>query len=231
MSDRVLLLPGADTPSAAWSPVLVDGLRAAGYGVLRHDHRPDPTTLHDLVVDVAASLDEVGASAVHVIGSSMGAMVAQLLAIDHPEAVRTLTLLIATATPGDPPPTDAYLAAAADLAFSDHADDPAAWARLLAGTRYPITTSLAPFGLPTTHAGAVDATPAWVDRLGAVSHPTLIVNGTADPLFTLPHGERLAEALPNAQLLLVDGLGHELPDELFADVLPDMLSHLRLSPA
>lgn len=230
MTAPVLLLPGADTTAAEWSSVLLDGLRSGGYQPVLHDHPLDPATLHDLVGPALAALDQIGATSAHVVASSMGAMVAQLLALDHGERVRSLTLLITTATPGDPPPTPAYLAAAADLAFSDDAADPAAWARLLRGTRYPpAPTPAAPPGAAvavSSHARAVEATPPWHDRLGAITAPTLVIHGSADPLFPPAHARYLAGAVPAATLRVLADLGHEVPDELFVEVLPLVLTHL-----
>jgi pimeloyl-ACP methyl ester carboxylesterase len=223
-----LLINGADTPSSAWPATMLDGLLAAGRRVIRFDHagvgrspaRAPVDDLHALVEDAVAVLDAAGAGPAHIVGSSLGAMVAQLLALDHPTRVSGLTLLITTATPGEPPPLASYLDAAGELAFSDAADDPVAWARLLAGTRYPFdAAAVAPFpAVDAGHRGAAAATPPWHHRLGGLAVPTTVIGGRADPIFPPPHSERLAALIPDARLVMVDGLGHEVPAALFTDL-------------
>jgi pimeloyl-ACP methyl ester carboxylesterase len=76
------------------------------------------------------------------------------------------------------------------------------------------------------HGAAVGASPSRLDRLGGIGVPTLVVHGTADPVFSVEHAVALAEGIPDAELWLVEDLGHELPDGLVLDLVPRLTAHL-----
>ena len=76
------------------------------------------------------------------------------------------------------------------------------------------------------HGAAVGASPSRLDRLGGIGVPTLVVHGTADPVFSVEHAVALADGIPEAELWLVEDLGHELPDGLMRDLLPRLTAHL-----
>ena len=107
----VVLVAGADSPGFRWTPAIVDRLVAEGYRVIRFDHRDcgrstrfgpdDAYLLDDLVSDVVGLLDRLSVAAAHVVGRSMGGMVGQLLSMDHPDRVRSLTMFGSSPAPGD----------------------------------------------------------------------------------------------------------------------------------
>jgi pimeloyl-ACP methyl ester carboxylesterase len=76
------------------------------------------------------------------------------------------------------------------------------------------------------HALALGQTEPWLDSLGVVQTPTLVIHGDSDPLFAPDHAEALASEIPTAKLLMLEGLGHEIPPGLVDDVLPVLLEHL-----
>jgi pimeloyl-ACP methyl ester carboxylesterase len=248
----VLLLNGSDATVLRWPAALITTLVDAGYRVVRFDTRDcglstkidpdDPYRLEDLAADALGVLDAVGVDRAHVVGYSMGGAVAQVLALDHPDRVRTLTLIAATPGAGDdrlPDPEEWFVHRMAERLFEPpprDADGRAAWVvdlyRLLAGDRYPFdeTTQrtlaeaeVARSWYPESgHGIAVNASPSRLDRLGTISAPTLVVHGTRDPVYAIEHGEALAAAIPAAQLVRVEGLGHEVP-AAFAPELADRL--------
>lgn len=250
----VLLVSGADSPASRWRPRLVDGLGAAGHTVIRYDHRDIgrsgasgvPYDLHRLTADAVAVLDALSITAAHVVGSSMGAMIGQLLAIDHGERVVSLTVLISSPDPVSgalSAPSDRYIEAAGEMIFAPPPVDDAerverilAGARLLTGTRYDfdedflrrdaVTSIVEGWTLESGHLNAVVTTPAWFDRLGRLTCPTLVVHGTEDPLFGADHPGAFVAAVPHASLEVVEGLGHEVPDGLVGDLLPMLTAHL-----
>lgn len=258
--EPVLLVAGADSPGFRWSRTLVDGLVEEGFRVLRFDHRdcgrstrygPDAAyRLDDLTGDVVGLLDQMGIERVHVIGSSMGGMIGQLLALDHPHRVRSLAVFGSSPAPGDEQlglPDDAFVEAMTTRLFAGPPGDDAGrveWLveldALLAGSRYPfdrergralaeaeIATGWAP---ETGHGVAVHASADRLDRLGAISAPTLVVHGTDDPVFPPAHGRALAAGIAAAVLVEVEGLGHEVPDELVRELWPVLVHHLREAP-
>ena len=108
--------------------------------------------------------------------------------------------------------------------------------RLFAGPRYPFDEASARSAAEievercwypeSGHGPAVGASPSRLDRLGGVTVSTLVVHGTADPVFPVDHALALAEGIPDASLWLVEGLGHEVPDACLKDLLPRLLEHL-----
>ncbi|MBL77984.1 MAG: alpha/beta hydrolase [Acidimicrobiales bacterium] len=254
--EPVLLLSGADTQCTRWSEALLDPLLEAGHRVVRFDTRdcglssklPASVgyTLADLAADACGVLDGEDIGSAHLVGRSMGGMVAQVLALDHPERVRSLILLCTTPGLGDerlPPPVDWLVDRMAERLFSpspaDHVER-VAWLveldRLFAGPRFPFDEEAAVLladadvsrcWYPESgHGPAVNSSPSRLDRLGEVGARTLVVHGTADPVFPVEHGLALADGIPGADLWLVEGLGHEVPDACLPDLVPRLLEHL-----
>jgi len=254
--EPVLLLSGADTQCTRWSEALLDPLLEAGHRVVRFDTRDCGLssklpvsvgyTLADLAADACGVLDGEDIGSAHLVGRSMGGMVAQVLALDHPERVRSLILLCTTPGLGDerlPPPVDWLVDRMAERLFSpspaDHVER-VAWLveldRLFAGPRFPFDEEAAVLladadvsrcWYPESgHGPAVNSSPSRLDRLGEVGARTLVVHGTADPVFPVEHGLALADGIPGADLWLVEGLGHEVPDACLPDLLPRLLEHL-----
>jgi len=254
-SPAVFLVSGADSHCTRWTPTLIEPLRNRGYRVVRYDHRDsglsnkvpvdEVYTLDDLANDALAVMDAHGIERAHVVGRSMGGMVGQLLALDHVDRVASLTLVASTPGLGD------ERLPLADNELLDHMtqrlfDGPPAgvadrvsWIveldELFAGTRYPESTearirvALAEVDRcwypESGHGTAVMSSPSRLDRLADVEIPTLIVHGTTDPVFPVEHGLALANGIPGADLWLVEGLGHELPDGLVPELL-DRLDRL-----
>ncbi len=182
----------------------------------------------DLVRDAAGVLDAYGVSAAHVVGVSAGGAFAQRLALEF--GVRVLSLVLISTSPAAPtdrelpPPTDAFgrFVSSTEVDWSDResvTDYLVAYSRLLAGGRRPFDEAAArelvgrdvdraqDFRAARNHEllrddGASDAS------LSSVAVPTLVIHGTADPMFPLEHGEALAEEIPGASLLRLEDAGH-----------------------
>jgi pimeloyl-ACP methyl ester carboxylesterase len=259
--NTVVLLAGADTPGFHWSPGFVDVLVGAGFRVVRFDHRDCGRSswlgseagylLADLAADLIGLLDLLALDAVHLVGRSMGGMVAQVAALDHPERVRSLTLLGSTAGAGDerlPGPDDEFVEAMMHRLYAGPPPDRRAlvgWlaelAELLAGDAYPFDTDearrlfaaeLATGWQPESgHGVAVHGSPSRLDRLSEIVQPTLVVHGTADPVFPIEHGRALATGIDGAVLLEVDHLGHEAPAPMLDELVPVLIEHLRNATA
>jgi pimeloyl-ACP methyl ester carboxylesterase len=182
----------------------------------------------DLVGDTAGVLDAYEISAAHVVGVSAGGAFAQLLALEFAERVLSLVLISTSpATPGDrqlPPPTDEFgqFVSTAEVDWSNRESViayRAAYARLLAGGRRPFDDAAMralvrrdvdrarDFSAAQNHdllaEGESSSTP-----LSSVKVPTLVIHGTADPVFPLEHGEALAEEISGARLLRLKDAGH-----------------------
>ena len=252
----VLLVSGADSHCTRWTSAFIQPLLDLGHRVVRYDHRDSGLstkvpadvgyTLADLADDACAVMDEHGILRAHVVGRSMGGMVGQVMALDHADRVATLTLLGSSPGLGDeslPSAADWLVDQMAERLFAPPAvshTERVAWIveldEMFAGDRYPITTAerirtasaeVERCWYPESgHGPAVNSSPSRLGRLAGISVPTLVVHGTADPVFPVEHALALADGIPDAGLWLVEGLGHEVPDGLVPELLDRIREHL-----
>jgi pimeloyl-ACP methyl ester carboxylesterase len=207
--------------------------RDTGRSVAYEPGRPGYTGA-DLVADAAGVLDAYDIAAAHIVGASAGGAFAQLLALDHPERVLSLILISTSpALPGDrqlPAPTEEFMrfVSTAEVDWSDAQsviDYLVDYSRVLAGGRRPFDEAAVralvrrdverarDFAAVQNHDSIPDDD-RQRGRLSSITAPTLVIHGTADPMFPIGHGEALAEEIPGASLLTLEGAGHgvERPD-------------------
>jgi pimeloyl-ACP methyl ester carboxylesterase len=185
-------------------------------------------TGEDLVADATGILDAYGIPAAHLVGVSAGGAFAQLVALDAPDRVLSLVLMSASpALPGDrelPAPTERFtrFAATAEVDWTDAEsviEYQVDYSRVLAGGQRPFDEAPVRDLVRRDVERARDFPAAQNhdllgddgrDRepLSAITAPTLVIHGTADPMFPLGHGEALAEEIPDARLIALDGAGH-----------------------
>jgi pimeloyl-ACP methyl ester carboxylesterase len=231
----VLLIAGLGASMLWWEGDFCRALAGQGRYVVRYDHRDTGRSIAyapgqpgyangDLVADAAGVLDAHGIAAAHVAGASAGGAFAQLLALDFPGRVRSLALISTSpALPGGeelPPPAPAFGRFFATATVDR--DDPesviayvADYARMLAGPRREFDASLVrrdverarDFRAARNH-DAIPDDGRTRAPLASIRAPTLVIHGTADPMFPPAHGEALARRIPGARLLLLDGAGH-----------------------
>ncbi len=200
----------------------------------------------DLVSDAFAVLDGIGIDRAHVVGLSMGGGIAQRMAIENPDRVTTLALISTTPVdakiPNLPGPTPEILATfSSDQPGPDWSDREAAIdyvvegerpfagpgnfdeskLRRLAGRVFDRTNDME--ASMTNHFILDSGSDAGyrLDQLAGV--PTLVLHGTADPMFPFPHGRALEEHIPGARLIALDGVGHELPPPHTWDLVVNVL--------
>ena len=259
----VLLMGGATSSMDWWEPEFCERLAAAGRFVIRFDNRDtgqstswpagEPSyTGADLSADPLRILDAQGIASAHLVGVSMGGGIAQDIAVQHPDRVRSLTLIATTAafdriaTLPLPPP-EARLASTFERDASDDIDwqdEEACIAamvdvqRLYTGARWfdeDRVRAVARMVVGRTRDLRASMTNHWIVIGGGdeASHsmteidvPTLVLHGTEDPLFPFPHGEALASEIPGAALLALEGMGHEVPPRgLWGVVVPAIVEH------
>jgi pimeloyl-ACP methyl ester carboxylesterase len=259
----VLLIMGLMASMLWWPEAFCDRLARAGRFVIRYDNRDTGRStsyepghprysVDDMARDAIAVLDGYGIERAHVVGMSLGGIIAQLVALDYPERVASLTA-ISTTPMGDvgrelPGSDPAYLEHSARFDDLDWSDGQALEefivrdAEALSGSRHPfdeaatrafVKTDLARTANPQSlvnHTLAGGGTePERTAR--DIAAPLLVVHGSADPLFPLPHGSALAEAVAAATLVTVEGGGHELHERDWDQILDAIVSHTGGSPS
>jgi pimeloyl-ACP methyl ester carboxylesterase len=258
-SSPLVLVAGLAMQLISWPDELCEQFAAAGFYVIRFDNRDiglsthldaagkpdigiarrDPAavatyTLDDLADDVAGLLDALSIESAHVLGVSMGGMIAQTVAVRHPGRVRTLTSIMSTVGPRIGPPTPAALATLFPAPIHDREEAGQRSVdtfRVIGSPGYDFPEE----SLRDVGRRAFDRAydPAGVGRqlvaiwasgdrseaLSTITAPTLVLHGADDPLVTLPGGQATAAAIPGAELHIYPGMGHSLPRELWSDIV------------
>jgi pimeloyl-ACP methyl ester carboxylesterase len=190
--------------------------------------------LEDMAEDAAGLLDALHLPAAHVVGASMGGMIAQTIAVAHPDRVLSLTSIMSTPGPRIGPPRQGAMAAllAAPATSRQEAVESAvaayrvigspgypldeAWLREVAGTAYD--RGYDPQGVGRQLV-AIKASGDRTEALRSLRVPTLVVHGEDDPLVQVEGGRATAAAVPDAELLTFPGMGHNLPRELWPPIV------------
>jgi proline iminopeptidase len=200
-------------------------------------------TLDDMAKDAVCLMDHLKIEKAHIIGASMGGMITQLLALDYPDRTLTITLIFSSPGMGDPDlsnMTPALVMGLQESAFMDakgnHADSVTRIYRELTGSRFPFNEEkfrerLIPImahghNPNCKHGEAAGASPSRKHRLNQISKPTLVIHGTEDAILGLDHGMALYENIPNAKKLIMEGVGHEIPEELADEISSTIFDHL-----
>jgi pimeloyl-ACP methyl ester carboxylesterase len=248
----ILLIPGSGGSMTSWEDdfcarlteryVIRYDLRDTGRSVTYEPGAPGYTGM-DLIEDAVGVLDALHVDAAHVVGISMGGALAQVMALDHPDRVRTLTLIATSPAgpgaddlPGMPPETTTYFT---ELKQPDWSDRAAVIEHYVGVYRW---FTRGPFDEQAVRAGVerdfdrarniassnnhnmLSGGEPWRDRLGDLRAPTLVLHGDEDPLFPIEHGQALANEIPNAKLITLEGVGHELPRGSWDVAVPAVLA-------
>jgi pimeloyl-ACP methyl ester carboxylesterase len=210
---------------------------------LARGERPDvPYTLSDMARDAIAVLDATGVDRAHVFGVSMGGMIAQTLAIEHPERLRSLISVMSTTgepdvgqaspeagrllmTPAEPT-REGVVARAIEGARTygspDHVDEE----RLAAMAIEDFERSFHPEGVARQLA-AINASGSRAEALRSVTVPTLVIHGDQDRLIDPSGGRRTAELVPGARFELIEGMGHDYPPAFWDRLVGLAVGHAR----
>jgi pimeloyl-ACP methyl ester carboxylesterase len=198
-------------------------------------------TLDEMAEDAVAVLDALELDSAHVVGASMGGMIAQTLVLRHPDRVRSLTSVMSTT--GNPDltlPNPEALAALMQPRVQEREgaiEQAVSLQRMIGGTGFPFDVertrrlvaqshdrSFYPVGI-SRQIAAIMASGNRAPALASVEAPTLVVHGDADPLIPLEGGRDTARAIPGAELLVIEGLGHELPPQVWPRIIDAISGH------
>jgi len=256
-----LVLLAGGTTMFSWPDPLCEALARGGRHVVRYDLRDsgasttvDPEapayTLRDLAADAAGLARELDDRPAHLAGIGVGGMVAQVAALDHPDAFSALTLAgtrpvapgrVDKDLPDHDPAAMKRLFSRSMPDWSDRAavaefaaggaeilgDDPAA-ARATAESIWDRTPGAEPAAHLANQLGMafskLDCKPRWRERLSELAIPALVVHGRRDPFFPVGNGEALAREIPGARLLVLDGAARAIPDAAAEEVAAAMLA-------
>jgi pimeloyl-ACP methyl ester carboxylesterase len=254
----ILLIMGLGTQLTAWPKPFVKALKKAGFRVIRYDNRdigksthlhdaPAPNlllalaakrfgfsvpigySLDDMADDAVALLDQLDIPAAHIVGASMGGMIAQIMAAKAPDRVLSLTSIMSSSgAPGLPGPAPQVRRALLTprSAFPSRAAATARRARTLELVAFPDATrkpnafrSMAERDYKRGYNAmgtrrqllAIFADGSRADRLTDIHVPTLVVHGAADPLIPLACSEDIARRIPGARLEVIEEMAHDLP--------------------
>ena len=263
----LVLIHGLSCQIIHWPQPFIDALTEAGLRVIAPDNRdiglsdrvdepapdlldvlndpaahPCPYTLSDMAGDVVGLLNHLGQAGAHIVGLSMGGMIAQTMAIEHPERCFTLTSIMSSSGNPDLPPGDdevqmkfvAPLPPERDAAVTQYQQ---AW-QAAAGPHFDSMQ----VGLARVSAQAIERgfpRDGFVRQLLAILHqqdrrsalaklevPGLVIHGNADPLVPLAAGEDTANALANGSIAVLDKLGHDLPDPMLPEIAGHIVEHV-----
>ncbi len=194
-----------------------------------------PYTLDDMADDAVALLDHLSLPTAHICGASMGGMIVQTMALRHPQRVRSLTSIYSStgdrSLPQATPEAMAALTSPVPADLEGFQERSLYLSRTIGSPGFPFdesqqrtkATRMFERGLcPEGTARQMTAIVAHGDRtpgLKALTVPTLVIHGSADPLIPLPCGEATAAAIPGAELMVIEGMGHDLP----RDAWPQMV--------
>jgi pimeloyl-ACP methyl ester carboxylesterase len=275
-AEPMLLIMGLGAQMIHWDDDFCRQLAARGFRVIRFDNRDigkssklsggmrlgplemlklrflkipvaAPYRLRDMALDTVGLMDALGIQSAHLVGASMGGMIAQEVAISFPQRVRSLTSIMSTTgDPKVPPPTREAMAvlmapptATKEEYFARFAQT---WKVLRVGS-FPEDEALDRAraertferGLNPAGVGrqlrAVLASGSRKERLASVKAPTLVIHGTVDPLVRPEGGKGTAASIPGARLLMIEGMGHALPIPMWPQIIDAIDKHAHAASA
>jgi pimeloyl-ACP methyl ester carboxylesterase len=263
----MLLVMGLATQMIAWHEDFCAALAERGFYVVRFDNRdigrsthfdfrpatigqmlrrrlrPEQYTLSDMAEDAAELLKRLDLAPAHVVGASLGGMIGQMLAAEHPDVVRSLVSIMSTTGSRRhgqpafsvyryllrPPPRDrdGYVQRAAEvfgLVGSTGFDRDEQYIREHAGRAYDRGFDVRAGG---RQLGAIVASGDRTKALGKIEAPTLVIHGTVDKMIRPSGGRATAKAIPGARLMMIEGMGHDLPRGAWPQLLDGISEHAR----
>jgi pimeloyl-ACP methyl ester carboxylesterase len=269
-AEPMLLIMGLGAQMVLWDDAFCEQLAARGFRVIRFDNRDigqsgkmtggkrltpiellklrflkipvaAPYRIIDMACDTTGLMDVLGIKSAHLVGASMGGMIAQEIAISFPGRVRSLTSIMSTTgNPKIPPPTKeaaAMLMAPPPTTKEEYfARFAQTWKVLRVGS-FPEDEALDPSraarvfsrGLNPAGVGrqlrAILASGSRKERLRGVTTPTLVIHGTVDPLVRPEGGIDTAASIPGAKLLMIQGMGHAIPIPMWPQIIDAIDRH------
>ena len=243
---KAVVIMGLGGSNVAWGDALISGLANGGYEILLLDNRDTgastrfdewgqpvlwwellkyrlgfsvnaPYTLNDMGDDIAGLMDIVGYDEAHIVGASMGGMIAQIVAAEYPEKTRSLISIMSTTNaPHLPPPTDEAEMRLRNLATGEAEADREQSIRDRGF--YPESMQ--------RHLMAIFKTGDRSDAVATIVAPTLVLHGADDGLVPPEHGRHTASLIQESRFLLIEGMAHNMPEDIIPLLVDEMTGHM-----
>ena len=243
---KAVVIMGLGGSNVAWGDALISGLANGGYEILLLDNRDTgastrfdewgqpvlwwellkyrlgfsvnaPYTLNDMGADIARLLDIVDYDKAHIVGASMGGMIAQIVAAQYPEKTRSLISIMSTTNaPHLPPPTDEAEMRLRNLATGEAEADREQSIRDRGF--YPESMQ--------RHLMAIFKTGDRSDEVATIAAPTLVLHGADDGLVPPEHGRHTASLIQESRFLLIEGMAHNMPEDIIPLLVDEMTGHM-----
>ncbi len=233
-------------PSFILKPIVngIFGLAVDAEGKFKFGNSSAQYNLSDMAKDAVSLMDHLEIEKAHIIGASMGGMITQIIALDYPERVLSITPIMTS--PGiqneslSGPTKELLEAMKKSFVFNLKGrieDGVVEIYRQLTGSRFPFNEQKFreklkpvvehgnnPFAL---HAAAVGASPDRTSRLHEIKVPALIIHGTEDAILPLDHGIAVADGIADSKKMIMEGVGHEIPEELLSEIINKIIENIR----
>ena len=243
---KAVAIMGLGGSNVAWGDALISGLANGGYEILLLDNRDTgastrfdewgqpvlwwellkyrlgfsvnaPYTLNDMGADIAGLMEIVGYDEAHIVGASMGGMIAQIVAAQYPEKTRSLISIMSTTNaPHLPPPTDEAEMRLRNLATGEAKADREQSIRDRGF--YPESMQ--------RHLMAIFKTGDLSDAVATIVAPTLVLHGVDDGLVPPEHGRHTASLIRESRFLLIEGMAHNMPKDIIPLLVDEMTGHM-----
>ena len=243
---KAVAIMGLGGSNVAWGDALISGLANGGYEILLLDNRDTgastrfdewgqpvlwwellkyrlgfsvnaPYTLNDMGDDIAGLMDIVGYDEAHIVGASMGGMIAQIVAAQYPEKTRSLISIMSTTNaPHLPPPTNEAEMRLRNLATGEAEADREQSIRDRGF--YPESMQ--------RHLMAIFKTGDRSDAVATIVAPTLVLHGADDGLVPPEHGRHTASLIQESRFLLIEGMAHNMPEDIIPLLVDEMTGHM-----
>ena len=243
---KIVAIMGLGGSNVAWGDQLISGLADGGYEILLLDNRDTgastrfddwgqpvlwwellkyrfgfsvnaPYTLNDMGADIAGLMDAIDYREAHIMGVSMGGMIAQIVAAQYPDKTRSLTSIMSTTNaPHLPPPTEEAEMRLRNLATGEAQADREQAIRDRGF--YPESMQ--------RHLMAIFKTGDRSTEVATIAAPTLVLHGADDGLVPPEHGRHTASLIEDARFLLIEGMAHNMPEDIIPKLVSEMTSHM-----
>ncbi|MBT5603493.1 MAG: alpha/beta hydrolase [Gammaproteobacteria bacterium] len=250
-AETAVLVMGLGASHTVWGDDFVRGIIAAGYRVVLIDNRDTgesiryaeednpvlwwqllkyrlglnvSTTyqLSDMAEDIINVMDTLEIDKAHLVGASMGGMIAQVIAAEHPERSQTLVSIMSTTWAKHLPQPDKQ-STDAIRNMADNEDEEGKRAEFMKKMGFH-AEAIPRQVMAILHAGDRS------DAVKTITTPTLVIHGREDPLLTVEHGEHTAELINESRLVIFEGMGHNIPDAVRPNILREIGEHLSSHP-